>query len=553
MLISGMNRYFAKHGKITFGIIAIIISVSFVLYLSRVSVFDLFKSRGPKAVSILGRDVSAKERIEVAKKMVLFAALGNPLINLKRLPIDPNSQFVTTDIVQFYAATDLGIRVGDKSIVEYIKAVPAFQTQRHFDIKKYNDFVKNRLAPAHFSKTDLDEAVRHEMTVERLRNAVLFNILTTQNELRTAYDSAHQKAKAEVIWFSGANFADKVVPKDQDVKNYFDSHRKEYVHPAKAKAKLIPFPYAKYRAAAVKSVTTKTIEDYYQKNRFMYLREGQNSKNGGPVYKPLAEVSNKIRASLVEQQTKALAFKDATKFSDNLYSALEDVFYHVKNQDDAREKCLALFDKLVAKANLKVQESGWVAMNSGDNLAKALAELRTDSPVSEPIRESDAIIVAFLLDKQPAKPKTFEEAEKAARAGFIRTRSIILAREAARAATTKLAKSLESGTDFQKALKNLNLKAESLPEIGVSLPPQCPYGALVSQTIFETPAKSVSQARTTDNGAFIVYVESRRLPTDKDFENGIRMSKMFYEMSKKQSVYKAFLQSLMAASASGKE
>ena len=549
MIISGMNRYFAKHGKITFGLIAIVISVSFVLYLSRVSVFDLFRSKGPKTVSILGRKVSAKDRLEAARKAVLFAALKNPMINLRRLPVDPSANIITRDLVQFYAATDLGIRVGDDSVVKYIRNVPAFQTNGKFDIAKYNDFVKNRLAPAHYSKADLDEAVRRELAVKRLQDSVLFNVLTTKDELRAAFDSARQKAKAQVIWFSGSDFESKVAPTTEDVKNYFASHQAEYIHPAKAKAKLVRFPYDKYRAAAVKTITTTKIEQYYNKNRFMYLQAGKTGKDGGPVYKPLADVTDNIRKFLVERETKALAFRDATRFADQLYAALEDMFYKAKTPEAAREKCLPIFNNLLAKANLKAEESGWLPLDNSSPLATALGELRRDNPVSEPIKGTDTVTVALLLGKQPAKPKTFEEAEKEARKDFIKTRAVIIARETAKNAALKLAEALKAGTDFKKAVADLKLKAESLPEVRISTPLAGPYGSLVVPTIFDTPAKNVSQARTTKAGAFVVYVEDKKLPSDQDFKQGSRMFEMIYEMRKKQSIYEAFLSSLLAASA----
>ena len=56
-----------------------------------------------------------------------------------------------------------------------------------------------------------------------------------------------------------------------------------------------------------------------------------------------------------------------------------------------------------------------------------------------------------------------------------------------------------------------------------------------------------------ENGAFLVYVESKTLPSDEEFEKIGQAFGMFYELRKKQSVYNAFLRSLMAASASAKE
>jgi hypothetical protein len=548
-----MNRYFAKHGRITFGLIAIVISVSFVLYLSRVSVFDMFTSRGPKTASLLGRKVTGKDRMEEARRVALFAALNNPVLDLKRIPVDPDSKFVYLSLLQYYAATDMGVAVGDESLGKYIREkVPGFQTNGKFDIGKYNDFVERRLKPAGFSKKDLDDAIRRQLAVERMRGAVVFNVVTTQNEMRTAFDDLQEKVKAEIIWFDADEFAKKINPTEEDVKNHFESHRDAYQHPPAAKARIVLFPYEKFRAQVEKLVTLEKIKKYYEANKYRYIDMGK-SKNAtaGAVYKPFAAVEGEIRKSLAEEGARGLATDAATRFSDSVYSAVEDVFYNVQDPAKAKKKALALFEKKAAEMNLNPVDSGWVPQTDAARpaLAAALAKLAFDSPVSEPAKGKSAVVVAFLVDKKAATPKTFDEAKAEAKADFIKTRSILLAREAARNAAVEIAGALDKkNTSFEDTAKKLSLKVESLPELKMSTPLFMPSGAEVSKTAFKTPAGAVSEPVNTREGAFIVHVVSKIFPTDQEFAKGSVFFAQFYAQRKRMNVYQEFVESLMAAS-----
>jgi len=550
MIISKMNRYFARHGKITFGLIAIVISVSFVLYLSRVSVFDLFRSRGPQSLSLLGRKISVDDRIAEARRIALFFSVHDPSINLKRIPISPDSKMVTLSLLQYYAAKDMGIAVSDKEIANFISEGPLFQSGGKFDLQKYNEFVETRLKPAGLSKTDLDDAIRRNLAMRKLREEITFNVITTRDELRSVFNSRQMKVKAKIIYFDKQDCAKKIKVTEQDLKNYFDSHQDTYKYPPASKIETVFFPYSCFNAKAASLVTLEKMKKHYDANKYLYM-DMAKSKNAttGAVYKPFAEVADNIRKELLRHETTRLASDAATKFSDSAYSAIEDLFYNTHDKTKTQTKALEIFKKKLAESGLK-STTIWIPKNDSKRpaLAKALVLLTTDNPVSDPVKEANGVTVAYLLEKKPAKQKTFEEAKAEVKADYIATHATLLARENARNAALKISQALEKKNAFDKTVKELGLKAESLPELSMMTPLFMPNGGLVSQKAFKTPKGSASEPVNTPDGAFIVYVESRTFPSDKDFEKAEPMFRQIYANRKKSSVYQAFLNSLMNAS-----
>jgi hypothetical protein len=487
----------------------------------------------------------------VALRVALFASLRNPSIDLKRIPFSPDSKFVLSSLLQYYAAVDMGVVVSDDDVGKFIRQSPLLRTNGEFDLAKYNEFVKTRLKPAGFTKSDLDEAVRRALTAEKMRYEVTFNVITTKNEIRTYFDTLGEKTKAKVIWFDSKDFEKKISPTEKDVRNHFESHKDSYMNPSAARAKIIEFPYKRFRAEAEKMVDFDKVKKYYETNKYMFL-DMKKSKDAstGAVYKPLEAVAEEIRDTLVDRWTRKLALRAAMKFSDGVYSKIEDVFYEARDNVSAGKKSLKIFEAKAKEAKLETVDSGWVPRDDAKRpeLAAALAKLADDSPVSEPIKEKDRVSVAFLLEKKEARPQTFEEAREKAKKDFIETRSTILAREAARTAAAEIAGALEKGESFDKVVEKLKLKADSLPEMGSFAPPFVPSGAEILRAALSTPQGSASTPVNTENGALIVYVVSKKFPTDKDFEKMYPFIARRYEETKKNSVFRAFLTSLMAAS-----
>jgi hypothetical protein len=107
---------------------------------------------------------------------------------------------------------------------------------------------------------------------------------------------------------------------------------------------------------------------------------------------------------------------------------------------------------------------------------------------------------------------------------------------------------LDKGGSFDKITAKLKLKADSLPEMGSFAPPFVPNGAEILRAALSTPQGSASAPVNTESGALIIYVESKKFPTDKDFEKMYPFIARSYLQNKKDNVFRAFLSSLMAAS-----
>ena len=565
MIIAGMNRYFARHGRIIGLVIVVIISVTFVLYFGRTSILESFMgSRNANTVSLLNRTVSVEDRRDEITRIYIWASLHNPAIDPGRNDMPLNSKTVITQMIQVFAAEDMGIEADDKQIADYIKKAPVFQTAGKFDRNKYDNYIKNKLTPAYLSVSDLKDAVRRQLQIQALRKLVTGNIIVPEGEVKEFFVSNMQTVDASIIKFNADDFSGEVKITEQDLKNYYESNKDKYKTPPAAKGLYVAFLFSSFKKAAADTVTEKEMLEYYNNNKFLYIIEKSpaakkaKNKNTKPEYKPFIQVRDQIKVSLAEKKTKELAEAAAQKFADNTATAATDIFYDITDKKQAVLKCLELFRKKAGEKNLKPEETGWLYTGESKNsrdfhlLTDQMSKLFEDNPVSEPVTGDKAIFVAILSGKKGAVPETFEEVKDKVRKDLTANKAILLAREKARAAALELGEKLDKGVKFDDIVKSMKLKPEKLPKWPAQMLSYFKNGASVESTAltvaFATPQNSLSQAQPTRDGAYIVYVAKKNLPSEEEFSKRKAAFTMQHKMQKQEYAYQNFLNSLINAS-----
>ncbi|NOY75218.1 MAG: hypothetical protein GXP32_05430 [Kiritimatiellaeota bacterium] len=560
MGISTLNRYFAKHGRWVFAIFAVVISFTFVMYFSRISLMDLFKRRGRStSISLLGRTVTLDDRKLERQRELIIAAMRNPAIDLKRTNYPLSSRQLITQLALSYAADDMGIAVSDDAVAEYIKKIATFQTDGKFDLKKYDDFVKNNLKPALLSKTDMDEAVRGQLKIDYLRKCVADNIIIPEDEIKEAYKNLNCKALAKRVVFKAGKYADKVKVTEKALRDFFESRKNEYLTAPAAKGEYVLFDPANYRSAVEKSVSLDEVRKYYETHKFMYREKEPEKttktvlkKDSKPTYKPLAEVSSSIRADLVKKKAGDLAFAAAQKFSDNLYNSTVDVFYEEQDKKAARAKCAGIFRNAAVNTNLKAKATGWLSLGVASDsktpkfdkaFVSALNNLRLDNPLSEPVKCEKGVFVAILENKRPSRPKTFEEARDKVKVSYVREKSLNLAREHARNMALKISAELAEGVKFEEIAKKLKLKFEAL-----TIAPYSNVSQAESEAAFGTPVGKLSKIVPTSDGASLLYVTGKPIPTADEYKKRGRYFAFQYKMWKRGDIFRSYVDSLLATS-----
>lgn len=578
MVITGMNRFFAKHGRIAFFLIAVVISVAFVMFMTGQSIFDLFmqRSRGPAKLVVLNREVDQNKRMEAVDQLLIQQALRFPSISLQNPDYQKLDSMGINNLMLLYAAQDRGIAIGDDEVKKYLQSVPQFQTKGKFDVKKFNVFVDEKLKPRHFDKEDLDSAVRSQLAVEKLTQDFSESIIVPDEEIKEAFFNINEKAKVQTAEFKADSYAKEVKVDEQEAKSYFEANKNKYMTPSAVKFELVRFEYGKFRTEAYKQVTDKEVKEYYEKNKYLYIKKDKKPKDEDKKekdkdkkevkkkveYTPLKDVAAKIKNKLAETKSRKLAAKAATDFSDNVYDKTKDLFYDIKDTAAAQKKCQEIFNNYAKSNNKKVFTPDWIYEGTnlvpkiGDEpeLTKAVTGLFIDNPVSEAIKGKKAAFVAILTAKRGQQPETFENKKAEVISDLKESKALNLARESAREKAVQIGEQLDKGQAFAKVIKDLKVPFKPLPmELKAAAPAYIPNGNIIQDAAFKTAQGQIAGVQNTADGAILIYVEKKTYPNEEEYEKQKAMFSMRYKMMKQQTVWRSYTQLLVAASAPEKK
>ena len=574
MVITGLNRFFAKHGRIAFLLIAVVISFSFVLYMSGINLIDLIfaKSQRPANMLILGREVDQRQRMDAVDRILLQQALIYPMVSLANPDYAKIDPMAIKNLMLYYAAKDRGIAIGNKEVADYLKSVPSFQTKGKFDIKKLNTFVDEKLKPRHFNKEDLDEAVRAQLVVEKLTSDITENVITPVEEIKEAFFNIQEKAKIKTASFKSAKYAKDLKITDKETLAYYTSNKKQYMTPSAVQGLVVRFGHGEFKIAASKTITDKAIEKYYNDNKYLYVikedpkstakkdKKDKKTKDEPKKvkYQPLKTVSAKIKNILSIQKAKELAAKAATDYSDDVYELTKDLFYTIKDPKEAHKKCQEIFAKFAKKKNAKIYNTDWIykgkteikGLGNEPVLAESIASIFIDNPLSETIRGEKAAFIALLTAKKDPSPESFEKVKAEVLTNLKKTKTVTLAREAARDAALKIGEALDKGEKLADISKKLKITFDNVPQqLVASQPLFMPNGTLIHTAAFETSVGAISSVQNIEDGAIIVYVINKSFPTEKEYDARKAAFTQRYKMTKKQIIWRSFTTSLATASA----
>jgi peptidyl-prolyl cis-trans isomerase D len=560
MIISSMNRFFTKHGRVTFFIIAAIVIVTFVLFMTGQSVFSLFSERysSPGDTVILGRSVSRNEISSVIDNMLIQQAINSENATLGRVDYQAAQDAGIRTMLLIYAAQDAGLAVGDKEVAEAIEKATAFQKDGKFDKAKYEKFIKEQLKLRHFTKHDLDEAVRKQLLVEKFTKSVTDNVVCSEDEIKDAFFRDNTKAKVETVEFKFKDYLKEVKVKDSEAKSYFESNKDKYKTKPACKIMAVAFKVEEFKPEALKSITDDEVKKYYEDHKAFYLKKDSKKKDSKKKddkkkeYKPLKEVEAQIKTTLANKKAKDLAHKAATKYSDEIYDMTKDVFYEVKDADKALETMKGSFGKFAEKSKKEVINTGWVEKGSSDikGLGKEPKIVSTalellDNPLSESIKGWKGSYVILVTGKREPQPESFENIKKEIIEDLKKEKAVNMAREKARDASLKLSEALKKGKKLKDAAKKLKVTFKPMPmEITPANPPWVMNGRVIQQATCSTPEGQVSPSEDISDGAMLVYVQKRTYPTMKEYEEQKKQFAERYKMMKRYTVWNDYFEKL---------
>jgi parvulin-like peptidyl-prolyl isomerase len=340
MFISRFNRFFERHSRLLYLGLGIIISLSFVVFVTPGSMSDLFGggpqgAGGRTAGSMYGQALSTK----VFMKQLRLADLSNYL---------KSGQFMSQDGAQGGALVQETLRrmralheaekrgltaVSQAELEDVVRRV--FSRDGKFDRELFRRVQENVLFRNDYDGADLDDALRQNIIIGRLDAEASAAILISPNEAKDLYDQYNEQFVVSYAALRGEAEKDGA-PAEDEVAAYYAAHRTDLRLPDARRVRVAAFKAEDFQGKVV--LEAKEVEDFYT-----------GVKETAYKGKTLDEVKAEVEVTLKQRKARALAGEAAKAFLDGVRQAAPG----------AEAKALAeQFAKAAAAAGVTTKDSG---------------------------------------------------------------------------------------------------------------------------------------------------------------------------------------------------
>ncbi|HKR09615.1 MAG TPA: peptidyl-prolyl cis-trans isomerase [Gemmatimonadaceae bacterium] len=144
-----------------------------------------------------------------------------------------------------------GITVTDDEIVQaarfspppQLMQAPDLQTDGQFDPQKYQRFLQSPLAKQQGLLYQLEAYYRTEIPKEKLFDQVASDVYITEGQLWRRYKDNNDSARVTFVAFDPERISDSAVRvSDDEVRSYYDTHKKLFERPGTAKVSILVIP-----------------------------------------------------------------------------------------------------------------------------------------------------------------------------------------------------------------------------------------------------------------------------------------------------------------------
>jgi peptidyl-prolyl cis-trans isomerase D len=203
-----------------------------------------------------GEDILATSWYQVTQNLEQEATQrSNQSISLderQRLQDQAYDQLVT-DALMRQEYQRRGISVTDDEILQaarfspppQLMQSPELQTEGQFDPAKYQRFLQSPVARQQGLLLQLEQYYRSEIPKQKLFDQIASDVYVSDEELWRRWQDSHDSAAVSFVAFGPDRISDSAVKvSDDEVRAYYDTHKKQFDRPGRAKVSIIVIPRA---------------------------------------------------------------------------------------------------------------------------------------------------------------------------------------------------------------------------------------------------------------------------------------------------------------------
>jgi peptidyl-prolyl cis-trans isomerase D len=441
-------------------------------------------------------------------------ALHNPNMSEARL-----QQEIYIRMMLLQKAKSLGIHVSDAQVEQeaavYLRSPALIRALgAHTQSVPFDAFVKQVLAEEDMDAGDFQNFVRDDIAVQQLQAIYsLSGEMITPGEAVAEYMRDYQEFSVQAVFFSASNFLSRVSIPPTEVGLFYTNYMAQYRLPDRVQVSYVLFSLSNYLGQAEKQLTNL---DSQVAN--IYTQYGMQAT---PDAKTPEEAKTLIRKTLIRQEALSYASKQANDFAQVVFNASSSA-NKAPSPDDlataARQQNLPV--QMTAPFS---EEYGPQEFVASEAFIKAAFNLGPDNPISEPIPTPEGVYIIALQTNLPSEIPPLADIRGRVTEDMRFREAAFMARVAGTNFTHELTSHMALGKSFAAAAIAEGYDPQVLPPISLNTSemPELGDHATLNQlkaAIFTTTVGGTSEFKATDDGGFIVYVESR-LPLDQSKMN----------------------------------
>lgn len=166
-------------------------------------------------------------------------------------------------------SNQLGLTASDDQIKQHIYNLSVFQTDGHFDNKKYRAI----LSQYHININDFAEEIRQSLTNRQLSKLYLMDefVLPEEAEIYAQLLLQQREVKTATLFLS--NYQQKQTATDKELQDYYNGYQSDFISP-----KQVQISYIKLDAASLygdKAIKNEELKSFYEQNIANYTEPMQ--------------------------------------------------------------------------------------------------------------------------------------------------------------------------------------------------------------------------------------------------------------------------------------
>lgn len=407
MIISKFNRYFAKHGRNTYIVLGIIISVIFVFSLGDGMDGCGYRQHGLKSFGkMYGKNLSAKMMTEEMRKTSLAYMIKTGQDISKQAGDSAVLQLTLQKMRGLRKAKEMGLdKVADQDIRDAIMDIPFFGGKENFQRQAYDGFVKNFLPQFRMTAADFDEVIKESIIIDRLEAKITEGIEVTQDEVNEFLESYKISTHAIVM-----DTKRDAAPSNEEIQKFFETRKSEIKLENQRSAIVATATAQDIIAKADAPNADKALKDKLAISEDEIKNDFEATKDRLYKEKKLEEVKEQINDKLRLRKASELANKTIGTIIDELAKSAP--------KDETVEAKVARFVKIANEAGATVAATGF--FTTGDTipnmksrqpgLARSIRALNNAGETTQNVTIIGGFCVAILKEIKPGEmPKEIND------------------------------------------------------------------------------------------------------------------------------------------------